>query len=88
MIVLVVPPNRDPSSGSVENVKSAQATVQELNKTKGYRMVDLFADSDVQVEMLSIYQPHDGVHLSEAGYHEIADFITESIRDLLDAAKK
>ena len=88
VIVLVVPPNRDPSSGSVENVKSAQATVQELNKTKGYRMVDLFADSDVQVEMLSIYQPHDGVHLSEAGYHEIADFITESIRDLLDAAKK
>ena len=88
VIVLVVPPNRDPSSGSVENVKSAQATVQELNKMKGYRMVDLFADSDVQVEMLSIYQPHDGVHLSEAGYHEIADFITESIRDLLDAAKK
>lgn len=88
VIVLVVPPNRDPSSGSVEDVKSAQVTVQELNKTKGYRMIDLYADSDVQVEMLGIYQPHDGVHLSEAGYHEIADFITESIRDLLDAAKK
>lgn len=88
VIVLVVPPNRDPSSGSVESVKTAQTTVQELNKTKGYRMIDLYADSDVQVEMLSIYQPHDGVHLSEAGYHEIADFITESIRDLLDAAKK
>ena len=88
VIVLVVPPNRDPSSGSVADVQTAQATVTELSKTKGYRMIDLYAESPVQVEMLSIYQPHDGVHLSEAGYHAIADYITENITDLLDAAKK
>lgn len=88
VIVLVTPPHASGIKPQVSdvcrrNVKEAAETVRALAKAKGYALIDAQTLSPLTEDMENIYQPNDGLHMSEVGYQAFADFIAEQLMQIL-----
>lgn len=83
-VILAVPPHhtedeRKSGNGGNANTIAVRTAVMDTLKSGDYIFADLYAETPIQSEMENFYQPHDGVHLSEAGYRVAADYILEII---------
>ncbi len=88
MIVLVTPPHASAIKPQVSDVtlrglKEAAETVRAFAKANGYPLIDTQDSGPITEDMENIYQPNDGLHFSEAGYHALADYVAEQLRQIL-----
>ncbi len=87
-VILAVPPHhtedeRKCGNGGNPNTIAVRTVVLDTVNKGGYLLADLYAETPIQTEMENFYQPHDGVHLSEAGYRTAAEYILDIIYEAM-----
>ena len=83
-VVLVTPPHATEIEGKVNygynpNVVSAAEYVRSYAASKGYLLIDAYADSPIQEKNEALYQPNDGLHMNSTGYEAFAGFIADRL---------
>lgn len=87
-LVLITPPHATETEGKVNygynpNAENAAETVRELAERFDTYLIDAYKDGPIQADKEDIYQPVDGLHLSEEGYKALASFIAAQLDEIL-----
>ncbi len=87
-VVLMTPPHATEIEGKVNFgyapwVENAAEVTRELARQQGRALIDVYSESPITAENEEIYQPNDGLHLSDKGYEVLAGFIAEKLSGII-----